>query len=397
MIFVYSEASKESLKSSLNIAQHHFNEVNEDFSYCIQRERAKEILTLRQMGLPYIVLAPAFTVRNGDGHSEILDTNVELTSLPEDLRLVMRADKGVILPPALIDRPQFLTPSQHLAVSQWPLHINEPDHFLKRNLYQLDHREFSQRLLSGDIETPIFIKGVEKGSAEFSLHYVFRNHDELTNMFMNVGDAKLKFPHLQDTALSGIEDNLVVAVHQSPSWYCEYRESMQPGRLTVFNPKDGLIVSDVLEIEKIGQVKAEFRAFIVNGKVTSLSAYVDYESVPVPEAIRVMSEDFSAANSHLAPAYVADFAMSDRGPVLIELNDLYQSGRYLDNDPACLFSALTEDVDLSVFNFIEPLPVPEDEILPFHFGVQNDGLNVGPVDSNKEPSKTINFNFLLEP
>lgn len=57
MIIVFSERGKSSLGAALNVAEHHFDVVNENFDYCVQRERAKEILTVRSLGIPYVVLS----------------------------------------------------------------------------------------------------------------------------------------------------------------------------------------------------------------------------------------------------------------------------------------------------------------------------------------------------
>src|SRR5690606_12758158 len=67
-----------------------------------------------------------------------------------------------------------------------------------------------------------------------------------------------------------------------------------------------------------------------------------------------MAEAFVADNTHLPPHYVVDFGMSDRGPVLIELNHLHLSGRFLDNDPVALFTDLTEGIDYRRIMVHEP-------------------------------------------
>ena len=152
-----------------------------------------------------------------------------------------------------------------------------------------------------------------------------------------------------------------MAFFQMPEWYCPYRDSMEPGRLCLFDPEEGVMFSEVLEFERHLEHKGEFRSFIVDGKVTSLSSYTDYQSYPVPEEIQKLAEEFAQQNSHLAPAYVADFGMTERGPVLIELNSLKHSGRYIGNDPVALLQAIEQHIGVVDRRFIrEPLvAVPE--------------------------------------
>lgn len=400
MIIVFSERGKSSLGAALNVAEHHFDVVNENFDYCVQRERAKEILTVRSLGIPYVVLSSIGNALDCDVPSQILDTNVDVNRLPENFTVVLRNDDPVHLPTALKLRPQLLNLNHRRIVEHWPTYIKEPDRFLKRDIHLLGHFEFSQRLLAGEIPTPIFIKGIEKGTQDLSLRHVFKTQDELDEMFTLVKDAVEKFPHLARANLKGLKENLHVLMKQGEPWYCEFRESMEPGRLSFFIPQAGVMLSDVLEIEKGPNAKQEFRAFVVNGAVTSLSAYVDYESVPVPTEIQAIAEEFARVNADMAPAFVADFALTDRGPVLIEMNDFYRSGRYLDNDPVALYQALSKDADLTAFTYVDPMPVPEDSDLHreqengFAFALQSsqeDEANLSEASARK------NYKFLLEP
>jgi hypothetical protein len=398
MIIIFSELSESSLGEALNVAEHHFHEVNENFDYCVKRERAKEILTLRDLGIPYVVLSSMGKRQDAEDPANVIDTNVDLNCLPNQFTVVMRTDKTVHLPSRLAAQPQLLSESQQLAVGHWPDVIHQPDVFLKRAVHMMSHAEFSQRLQAGEVPTPLFIKGVEKGTTELSLHHVFNDQADLDEMFFSVKDALVEFPHLAKGSLRDLDDNLQVIMKEGEPWYCEYRESMQRGRLHLFVPKEGLILSEVLQIEKGPTAKQEFRAFIVNGKVTSLSAYVDYESVPVPDEIRAMAEDFAKANAHIAPAFVADFGVTDRGPVLIEMNDFYRSGRYLDNDPVALYQALAEGHDLGAFQFVAPMPVPDDSVFAqeddFDFGFMLESTPAS-VEVSAEETPRINYKFLL--
>lgn len=96
------------------------------------------------------------------------------------------------------------------------------------------------------------------------------------------------------------------------------------------------------------------------------------QSVPASEEILSMENDFAKSNRNIALALVADFGMTDRGPVLIEMNDFYKSVRYLDNEPVALYQAPTEGHNLSAFQFVAPIPVPDDSEF-----AQEDGFDFG--------------------
>lgn len=359
MITVFSSQGQSSLGFALNIAEHHFDVVDEDFTYCVDRERAKEILTLRELGLPYVVLC-SLGASPGKGDPDgIVDTNVDLASLPDSTRIIMRADKRVTLPACLQRFQPLLSKEHNSAVMNWSLSAKENERFFKRSVDQLTHRDFSDFLAEGFIATPIFIKGVEKGNSAFSLHHVFGSDEEIRSMFSTAAVAREKYPSLA-ARLEGVDDDLIVVISKADDWFCPYRDSMQAGRTDIFVPKDGLILSDVLDIKRDGEVKCEYRAFVVNGEVTSLSAYVDFVSVTVPDAVREFATDFAIVNADMAPAFVADFGMTDRGIVLIEMNDFSNSGRYLDNDPVALYKALYANADLACVRYVEPMPIPED-------------------------------------
>ncbi len=233
-------------------------------------------------------------------------------------------------------------------------------------------------------------KGVEKGNSAFSLHHVFGYDEEIRSMFSTAAVAREKHPSLAGR-LEGVDDDLIVVISKADDWFCPYRDSMQAGRTDIFVPKDGLILSDVLDIKRDGEVKCEYRAFVVNGEVTSLSAYVDFVSVTVPDAVREFATDFAIVNADMAPAFVADFGMTDRGIVLIEMNDFSNSGRYLDNDPVALYKALYANADLARVRYVEPMPIPEDAMEEENFNFLFSDGDVELSLDGERPLKSFDF------
>lgn len=358
MLVIFTETSLDSMLVNLDIALRHFDEVNEDLEYCLRRERAKEILTCRDLNIPYVVLHEHANSLKPEPESTVLDTNIDFSNLPSELTLVPRWRRTVPLPLPLRVGRFLVSKEQDQAVSHWPSSIVSPDKFLKRMVYLATQHQFNELMNSGSLETPIFIKGVSKGSYNFSLRHVFKDDAALNSMLMPFSKAKQLDKNVS-MIINNAKDTDFVAFQPGTPWYCPYREMELISKPGLFNPADGVIVSEVLEISCEDNKRQEFRAFIVSGVVTSLSGYTDYESMPVPSEIAELASEFAKENRDLAPAFVADFGMTDRGPVLIELNGFDFSGRYIDNDPARLYSALRDSLEDHSYTFIEPAPIKE--------------------------------------
>jgi hypothetical protein len=359
MLVVFEFESADSLSDFLGVVAHGDTEQNEEMDYCVNREHAGEILACRELKIPYVVVSKKFGFGDKTKPVEIIDTNTDVTKMSLVSQVVMRVNSVKISHPDLDDFPHYISESHDETVKHWPRHLNNADRFLQRTVVDLSRARFNEMMAAGDIRTPVFIKGVEKGSG-FSLHHVLQTEDDLHAMIKPLGDLKALFGHKMIFDPSG-KDSDFMAFFQMPEWYCPYRDSMEPGRLCLFDPEEGVMLSEVLTFERALEHKGEYRAFIVDGKVTSLSSYTDYVSYPVPEEIQKLAEEFAQQNTHLAPSYVADFGITERGPVLIELNSLKHSGRYIGNDPQALFRGLEQHIGVVDRRFIcEPLVgVPE--------------------------------------
>lgn len=121
-------------------------------------------------------------------------------------------------------------------------------------------------------------------------------------------------------ALSGITDDLVS--------FLGYATETMP-------PSTKVIISEVLDLLTDEKGKLEYRCFIVRGRVSSISRYIDYDTdYEIPPEITAFAEAFVTDHHALLPdCYVLDVGeCARRGPVVIELNGIVASGRYEKND-----------------------------------------------------------------
>jgi hypothetical protein len=354
MLVVFEFESQNCLAGFLEVAAHGDVEQNEELDYCVNREHAQEILACRALNIPYVVLSRQFSA-----DVEIIDSNTDVTRMDKNSQVIKRVRSVSISHPDLAGFKNYIAKAQDEIVTHWPDQLKNPDYFLKRSVIELSKARFSGMMAAGEIRPPVFIKGVEKGSS-FSLHHVLHTDDDLHAMIKPVGELRALFGrklHIEPEQ----SDTDFLAFMQMPDWYCPYRDSIEAGRLCTFDPVEGVMLSEALTFERAPEHKGEYRAFIVDGKVTSLSSYTDYVSYPVPAVIQKLAEEFAQQNTHLAPAFVADFGITERGPVLIELNSLTHSGRYIGNDPQALLLAIEQHIGVVDRRFIcEPqVAVPE--------------------------------------
>lgn len=360
MLVVFSAPSQGELAQYLGIATWHNDFRNEELEYCLRRERAQEILACRALKIPYVVIAEP-DLLGGDSDNPILDANCELGALSTATPLVLRLQGNAVLPERLRAFPPLVSNGHDRQVEQWPGHIASPELFLKRHVIQMSQALFSQSFLSGDLVTPLFLKSMKKSE----LHHVVESQLELRGLIKTAQDVREKFPMLAGQ-IRGLPDDHVVAIHQRPDYECPYRGTVR-GRIKAIDLSEGVIISSVMDIVRAPDHKGEYRAFIVNGEVSSVSAYRDYDHTPVPSQITDFAQMFAEEHRHIAPAYIADFCLTTQGPVLIELNELAYSGRYIDNDPGLLYSDLERfaGVDRSVICAPRvQIPSREDTVLP---------------------------------
>ncbi|MBI6883206.1 ATP-grasp domain-containing protein [Pseudomonas putida] len=371
MLVVFELPSGADLSEYLHVATWKNDVRNEEMDYCQGREKAHEILACRRAGIPYVVLSKPdfFSVRDGAKETQIVDTNVNIDALADSTPLVMRALSKMVDAEALKRFPLFVSAESDNDVLHWLDRVDEK--YLKRQMTELTQEQFNDAMRTNNIATPVFLKGVEKGGG-LSLRHVLASDQDLHDLVKTAGELRKIYGSLVP---HGARDDDYIAFRQMPDWECPYRGE-QKGRAYFFEPKDGVMLSDVLDFKHLPDHKAEYRCFIVDGRVSSISTYTDYVSYPVPDEIRKIASEFAAEHASIAPAFVADFGMTDRGPVLVELNSFAQSGRYVGNDPDALYRDLEQLLGVDRSNIKEPkVPVPsivEDRSL-FEFGSKDSG------------------------
>ena len=91
-----------------------------------------------------------------------------------------------------------------------------------------------------------------------------------------------------------------------------------------------VIVSEPLSLLSDSRGKLEYRCYVVNRRVSTISRYIDYDTdYVVPPAVFKFADSFVVAHQESLPAcYVLDVVESDRGVVVIEINGIVASGRY---------------------------------------------------------------------
>jgi len=93
-----------------------------------------------------------------------------------------------------------------------------------------------------------------------------------------------------------------------------------------------MIVSDIMDIHSDALGKKEYRCWISNQVVSSISRYLDYNvDYEIPKEIVDFALDFTKAHKHLSSCYVLDLAETSKGVDIVELNDLECSSRYARN------------------------------------------------------------------
>lgn len=370
MLVVFEFSSVGELSEYMYVAKHANDVQNEELDYCLGREKAHEILACRDLKIPYVVLERPTFFRKEDERSSgqaIIDCNVDVSALDVDTRLVYRTLSSNVDCEALKRFRPFITEEANHAVTHWPTSIKNPAKYLKREVTELSATAFNGGMRTGAFNLPFFLKGVEKGSG-LSLRHVIEEQSELDALVKTAGELRRRFGQMVPITA---KDDDFVAYAQMPDWECPYRGD-QKGRVYFFQPKEGVIISSVLKFDHKPDHKAEYRCFIVDGKVSSISTYTDYVAYPVPEMISKMACEFAADNADLAPGFVADFGVTDRGPVMIELNSFSQSGRYIGNDAFALY----RDLDLLLGADRSSIKKPVVSV-PTHAYDNDDDVSVG--------------------
>lgn len=115
-----------------------------------------------------------------------------------------------------------------------------------------------------------------------------------------------------------------------------------------FSPRTRLIISSPLDLVTDSQgEKLEYRCFVAENNLLSISVNHYVQNEAVPAEIKAFAREFMAAHFGVWPRqYVVDIATDkELGPVVVELNALAASGRYAGNDVESLILAYFPDID----------------------------------------------------
>ena len=282
----------------------------EDYQRCIARERTLELEACRKAGVPYFFILETQETRHirMSGHGgqdpfkkhQLFDADrnpVEsLTGYEVLLRTyVSHEQRPLEFIEHLGGRNVADWPSQLLTL-EWYKHVR-PE-FLKRKLawYRLDE-----------------VHGRDIGHLK-----------DAAGRFFCKTSYKVQ-------GYSGVTDDLVD--------FLGYQTEVMPANTEV-------IISEPLDLMTNDHGKLEYRCYVVRGRVSSISRYIDYATnYAIPPDIKTFVASFVAAHRHIMPeCYVLDVAECwQRGPVVIELNGIVASGRYEKN----YFTKLLSDLQIA--------------------------------------------------
>lgn len=112
-------------------------------------------------------------------------------------------------------------------------------------------------------------------------------------------------------------------------WYDGPAYSLEKG-----SGDDEVMLSEFIDIGEDEYDMLEWRCFVVDGLVLSISRYKDYESIPTPDKVSAYAREVvnHVAGKYLPKNFVLDVAQKRDGEIcIIEFNDVCCSGRYVDN------------------------------------------------------------------
>lgn len=313
---------------ALQIAKYQFSKENEDFRYCVLRERGKEALTCIESKIPFI----AYDVKE---HEPIF-ANVDVSSLPSDTKLFIRKSSDRY--PEKLGFDFLFSQEDENFLEQWPKFIESDCPYTKRSITYIPHDTFANMLENDAIMLPAFIKTANKGiNQQYTLHHVI---DEKSINLFNAERINSIFDY-EST------DSRVTFLFEGQRYFNEWVGEWERGHSTTHSLKGDFIVSDVMSIENdelSDNGKVEYRCYVINDKLANMSRYVDYKHIEIPNDAKVFAKSFiEAYKGNIASAYVLDIAKTDKGYQLVEINPLPNSGRYLNNIPNQIYNLLLNE------------------------------------------------------
>lgn len=129
---------------------------------------------------------------------------------------------------------------------------------------------------------------------------------------------------------------------------CDKQGNVLHGLLQ-FEENFPIIISEpiALETDREKHPKLEYRCWVAGGQLVSASRYLDYDHHTIPPQIEAFAKQFADAHrGRLPDYYVVDIGMDmNKGPLVIELNPISTSGRYIGNDFGRFLKVLFPKID----------------------------------------------------
>lgn len=285
-VFCYDIDNKERLEYYKNYKQ--ISPDPENYQRCVARERWKELEAIKQNNIPLFFFKKNKNILIQAKKCSILDSNFKKIKSKNHTKVFIRASiENISLMIRTLQLNGFepiLNTRDNFAVNYWPLFVE--DSFVKRRIQiheaqALLYHEFRKEIID------YFTKDYEK----YFLKTLFKESFDIIDV-------------------------------KEPIY--------NTGRMHWFEANKQLIISEYIEIkeDKLGSI--EYRAFIIDNKISGISRYIDYNKdykIPV-EATNFIRSFIKCHKFILPPHYVVDIADTSKGLCVIELNGVFGSGRY---------------------------------------------------------------------
>jgi hypothetical protein len=281
----------------------------EDYSRCIARERAIELETCRNTGIPAFLVMdnPERRSIHISGHGAQNNFGDHLLTTTDFAPVDDLAGHSVLLRASVSHEQSLLK-------------------FLKGKGARLI-ADWKSQELTMEWYRHVFPRYLKRNMAWFPIDGIF---EQDLSRFKDADGRFFCKTNFKIQGCSAVTDDLV------PFFGYE---------IEMMGPSTEVLISEAIPLATDQKGKLEYRCFVVANKVSSISRHLDYDTgYAIPECISDFAGSFvDAHRSRLPACYVLDVAeTTDRGPVVIELNGIVASGRYERNDFGKLLADLRQ-------------------------------------------------------
>jgi hypothetical protein len=148
----------------------------------------------------------------------------------------------------------------------------------------------------------------------------------------NVEYAESHFTEIVNGLVDSENRFFMKSVEKHWSFAGSIKEAYETGSIFALSCGGGeCLFSEFLEIKTDRLGKLEFRCYFINGKLCSISRYLDYEEHTIPVYIQDFAYNLQKEGFNMPKTIVIDIADTNKGIVIIECNEASCSGRYINN------------------------------------------------------------------